>query len=292
MGRRSPLTPGSVAQLLLRGRRPQTLVETEEDWLALGAMAERMLFWCGGSILGVRCERNEIRFAVQLGYASVGAMAHHLSAAYGTRMRRERGWRGPTFRLYRVIPLDDDSDLDDLVLWLHRPSEGHDAMYTAEAAYLKRSMLSWIDPLPVLRAMSVNASPAAYQWRKSQPMAASFVRAARSRRRTVLDAPPPESPPRPTMGAIARAVADHCGVALEDMRSDSRKRAAAKAKTVATVLATRNGATVAAAARYFNRNRSTLSEQAERYRITQPELFTKAETALEAWLERDRVARE
>jgi hypothetical protein len=259
MGKRSPLTPGSITQLILRGRRPQTLVETEEDWLAVGAMAERMLFWCGGSILGARCERNEIHFALQLGRASVGAMAHHLSAAYGTRMRRERGWRGATFRPYRLIPWVDE-DLDGLVRWLHRPAEANEPVFTAEAAYLTPATLSWINPLPVLRASRGNASSA-------------------------------ESP-RFTFGAIVRAVADHCGVALEDMRSETRKRAVAKAKIIATVLAARNGATVAAAARYFNRNRSTLIEQAERYRLSQPELFTKAEIALAAVLERIRPARE
>ena len=258
MGRRSPLAPGSITQLILRGRRPQTLVETEEDWLALGAMAERMLFWCGGSILGARCERNEIHFALQLGRASVGAMAHHLSAAYVTRMRRKRGWRGVVFQRSRVIPLAND--LGDLMGWLHRPGEANEPVFTSKAAYLTPPALSWINPLPVLRASAGNASPA-------------------------------ESI-RFTLGAIVRAVADHCGVALEDMRSGTRKRAVAKAKIIATVLAARNGATVAAAARYFNRNRSTLIEQAERYRLSQPEIFTKAEIALAAALERIRPARE
>jgi len=259
MGRRSPLTPGSITQLILRGRRPQTLVETEEDWLVLGAMAERMLFWCGGSILGARCERNEIHFALQLGRASVGAMAHHLSAAYGTRMRRKRGWRGATFQRYRVIPLDVN-DLEDFMRWLHRRAKENAPVFTAAAAYLTPPALSWINPLPVLRGSTGNAWPA-------------------------------EST-RFTLSAIVRAVADHCGVALEDMRSETRKRAVAKAKIIATVLAARNGATVAAAARYFNRNRSTLIEQAERYRLSQPELFTKAEIALEAALGRIRPARE
>ncbi len=259
MGRRTPLTPGGVTQLILRGCRPLTLVETEEDWLALGAMAERMLFWCGGSILSARCERNEIRLALQLGRASVGAMAHHLSAAYGTRMRRERDWRGAIFRSYRVNPLDDDG-LDGLVRWLHRPAEGSDPVFTAQAAYLAPATLPWINPLPRLRDLNGNATPAEL--------------------------------PRFTLSTIVRVVADHCGVALEDMRSKTRKRAVAKAKVIATVLAARNGATVAAAARYFNRNRSTLIEQAERYRLTQPELFAKAEAALAATLERVRPARE
>lgn len=259
MGRRSPLAPGSITQLILRGRRPQTLVETEEDWLALGAMAERMLFWCGGSILGARCERNEIHFALQLGRASVGAMAHRLSAAYGIRMRRKRGWRGATFQPYRLIPWVDD-DLDGLVRWLHRPGEASEPVFTSKAAYLTPPAPSWINPLPVLRASTGNVTPAESH--------------------------------RFTLGAIVRVVADHCGVALEDMRSETRKRAVAKTKIIATVLAARNGATVAAAARYFNRKRSTLIEQAERYRLSQPEIFTKAEIALTAALERIRPARE
>jgi hypothetical protein len=50
------------------------------------------------------------------------------------------------------------------------------------------------------------------------------------------------------------------------------------------VLATRNGATAAAAARLFNRSRSTLIEQVEHYRKIQPEWFDQAETLLEASL--------
>jgi hypothetical protein len=61
--------PQNVIHLKLRGRRPHALVQDEEDWHALSAIAERMLFWCGGSIHGCRCQANEMRFAVQMGHA-------------------------------------------------------------------------------------------------------------------------------------------------------------------------------------------------------------------------------
>ena len=71
------------------------------------------------------------------------------------------------------------------------------------------------------------------------------------------------------------------------MLTDTRKRSVSKARVIATVLATRNGATAASAARLFNRSRSTLIEQVEHYRATQPEVFAEAESILEAFLAKE-----
>ena len=97
-----------------------------------------------------------------------------------------------------------------------------------------------------------------------------------------------EAPERANIEKIAQFVAGYSHLSYEDMRSASRKRAVSRAKVVAAVLCTRNGASVAAVARLFGRSRSTLIEQAERYRATQPQLFTHAERALEAYLEKER----
>src|ERR1700730_16219104 len=112
-----------IIHLHLRGRRPHALVQDEEDWHALAAIAKRMLFLCGGWIHGCRWEGREMRFAVELGYGSVGAAAHHISAAYAIHLRRRRGWTGSIFNHYVAIPIDADLFLDELVLWLHRPPE-------------------------------------------------------------------------------------------------------------------------------------------------------------------------
>ena len=84
---------------------------------------------------------------------------------------------------------------------------------------------------------------------------------------------------------IAQFVAGYSRLSYEDLCSASRKRAVSRAKLVAAVLCTRNGASVAAVARLFGRSRSTLVERAERYRETQPQLFADAERALDAYLE-------
>lgn len=72
------------------------------------------------------------------------------------------------------------------------------------------------------------------------------------------------------------------------MLGDTRKRTVSKARVIATVLAARNGATAASAARLFNRSRSTLIEQVEYYRATQPGIFAEAETRLSAFLTEER----
>jgi hypothetical protein len=139
--------------LHLRGRRPHALVQDEEDWRALSAIAERMLFWCGGSIHGCRCQGNEMRFAIQMARASPGAMAHHIAGAYAIHLRRRRGWTGGIFYHYLAIPVDGELFLDDLVLWLHRPPESA-FCWTADSAYLIAKSLSWITTERVLGAMS------------------------------------------------------------------------------------------------------------------------------------------
>jgi hypothetical protein len=295
-----------IVHLTLRGRRPHALVQDEEDWHALSAIAKRMLFWCGGSIHGCRCEGHEMRFAVEIGYASVGAMAHHISGGYAIHLRRRRGWTGRIFNRYVVIPIDAELFLDELVLWLHRPPESgkaagarSDACWTADSAYLIPNSLTWITTEGVLAALSPGgAGRSAYIRRKTQPISAEIMailtgRTARRSRQALDDVPARcatkcrEAPERPNIEKIAQFVAEYSHISYEDMRSASRKRDVSRAKVVAAVLSTRNGESVAAVARLFGRSRSTLIERAERYRETQPQLFAHAERALEAHLERE-----
>jgi transposase-like protein len=291
--------PGQVVHLILRGRRPGALVRNDEDWEAVSSLARRMLFWCGGSIHGCRCEGNEMRFALQAGRASVGAMACHISGAYAGYLRRSRGWKGPVFRHYSAIPVDAELFLDDLVTWLHRPpqysrtTEARTSLYwTANSAYLTPNSSNWITTEPVLTALSPGgAGRSAYLRRLAQPVAPDVVailtgRAARRTRHspTADDARNSSAVSTalrpPNIESIAQFVAGFSRVSYEDMRSTSRRRVLSRAKIVAAVLSTRNGASVAAVARLFGRSRSTLIEQAECYWRTQPQLFVQAEQAL------------
>jgi len=295
-----------IFHLNLRGRRSQALVLDEEDWRALSAAAKRMLFWCGGSIYGCRCEGNEIRLAIQRGHASVGAIAHHISGAYAIHLRGRRGWSGGVFKHYIAVPIDGDLFLDDLVIWLHRPRESDkaqgaraDVCWTGDSAYLSPKSLTWITTERVLTALSPGgAGRSAYIRRKTQPvdpeiMAILTGRAPRESRRASGDVFARratlrrEAPERWNIEDIARFVAEYTHISYEDMRSDSRKRTLSKAKVIVAVLCARNGASVAAVARLFGRSRSTLIEQAERYRKIQPQLFAHAERALDTCLERE-----
>jgi hypothetical protein len=291
--------PQDVIHLKLRGRRPHALVQDEDDWHALSAIAERMLFWCGGSIHGCRCQANEMRFAVQTRHASVGAMARHIAGAYAIHLRRRRGWTGRIFYHYIAIPVDGDLYLDDLVIWLHRPPESA-FCWTADSAYLIAKSLTWITTERVLAAMSpAGAGRSVYCRRKMQPLAPEIIaavtgRPARRQERILDDVCASntsihrKAPARSTIEEIAQFIANSGHISHEHMRSASRKRAVSRAKVVATVLSTRNGASVAAVARLFGCARSTLIEMAERYRESQPQLFADYERALEAYLERKR----
>jgi transposase-like protein len=294
-----------ITHFTLRGRHTQALVQDEEDWHALSAAARRMLFWCGGSIYGCRCEGNEIRLAIQRVYASEGAIAHHISGAYAIHLRRRRGWSGSVFKHYIAIPIDGDLFLDDLVIWLHRPHESHKeagtstaSCWTGDSAYLSPKSLTWIATERALAALSPGgAGRSAYIRRKTQPidpetLAILTGRAPRGSRQASNDVAARRTPMRSgapvrSIGEIARFVAQYSRISYEDMISASRKRDVSKAKVIATVLCARNGASVAAVARLFGRCRSTLIERADRYRETQPQLFSHAEEALERHLERE-----
>jgi hypothetical protein len=292
----------TLVQLVLRAHHSDALLRTDEDWRALGLIAARMLFWCGGAIYACRCEGNEFRFALQVAHAPLGAMAHHISGAYAIHLRQTRSLSGSIFKHYTAIPLHDDIFLDDLVLWLHRP-DTRTRVWTADNAYLKPNSLPWINTDRVLSALSVGApGPATYRRRKSEAISPQVIeiftrRAQRARRAST----PPDGPTadavatdhgtravRPNIETIARLVADYYNVSYEDMLADTRKRSVSKARVIATVLATRNGATAAAAARLFNRSRSTLIEQVEHYRTTQPGIFAEAESLLEAFIAKGR----
>jgi hypothetical protein len=291
----------TLVQLVLRAHHTDELVQTDDDWRALGQITARMLFWCGGAIYACRCEGNEIRFAIQVAQAPLGAMAHHISGAYANRLRQTRGLRGSIFKHYAAIPMQDDFYLDDLVLWLHRPV-AHMRIWTADDAYLIPNSLPWIDTSRVLSALSSRSpGPAAYRRRKSEPISPQVIAIFTRRPKRARGADPPDDPmaetrthghrtqsARPSIEAIARVVAGVCNVSYEDMLTDTRKRAVSRSRVIATVLATRNGATAAAAARLFNRSRSTLIEQVEHYRASQPQIFAEAESALEAFIAEQR----
>jgi hypothetical protein len=298
----APAHSGKLVELILRGHHSQALVRTDDDWLSFGVAASRMLFWCGGFIHGCRCEGDGIRLAVQVARTPIGTVAQHIEGSYAKYLRRRRGWRGAVFKHYRAAPFDDDLYLDDLVMWLHRPAESRSRgklaapLWTGEAAYLSPRSLPWITTDRVLRELSIGApGPAAYLRRKTQPIAPEII-AILTRRKSKRKEPNaggtnPHGTARevnirhPSVDTIARAVAEYLHVAFDEMRSSSRKHTVNKAKAIASVLCTRNGATVAAVGRLFNRSRSTLIEQAEYYWQTQPQIFADAESALAAILD-------
>jgi hypothetical protein len=277
----------ALIHLVLRGRGDRVLVQDERDWRALGAAADRMLFWCGGAIHGCRCESNELHFAIGLAQAPIAQVVRHLSGGYAGHLRRRYGWAGGIFRRYLAIPVDAELYCDDLVVWLHRPRNSDRVVdaaanpcWTADAAYRKPGVLPWVSTKLMLEALG-GSGIAEYRRRMMQPVApqviALFKRPSRSRRHGAVNVSPLS---RVDVHRIVSMVAAGSGFSYEDMFSGSRRRSLTKANAVATVLSVRHGASAAAMARLFRRSRSTLSELVEHYRQTQPHLYVDAETAL------------
>jgi hypothetical protein len=283
----APQFAESLIQLVIRSKRPDSLVQSDADWNALGRIAARMLFWCGGAIYACRCEGNEMRLAIRVAHAPVGSMAHHLSGAYAIHLRQSRGLAGGIFKHYTVLPLESANDLDELVLWLHRPGTTPVRAWTTDPAYEEAEPMPWITTHLFEGQSAGETGPATYRRRKSEALSREVIERF-NRRPQRLDSSRSTHhacrAQRTSIDFIAHLAAEYCKVSYEDMLTDTRKRAESKARVITAVLATRNGATAAAAARLFNRSRSTLIEQVEHYRATQPEVFGEAEALLEASL--------
>jgi hypothetical protein len=288
----APKFAGELVQLVLRAAGANVLMQSDHDWRELGIIASRMLFWRGGAIYACRCESNEIRFALQVGHASLGSMAHHISGAYAIYLRRKLPESGAIFKHYLALPCDPDY-LDRLVIWLHRqPEQAHDRIWTSEDAYLTLGSMPWVT--------TGSPFPAVYLQRKAEPISPeaikmfSRLRRPRSPNTTErLSSEPIDSQHatlahRPSIMTIAHVAAELCKVTYDEMLTPTRKHAVNKARVIAAVLATRNGATAAVAAELFNRSRSSLFEQVEYYRVHQPQIFAQAEAVLESVTQRDR----
>ena len=268
--------------LTLRGHPGRVLVQEERDWQELAAVAERMLFWCGGAIHGCRCEGDELHFAIELARAPLAQVVRHVSGGYARHLRRRHGWAGGIFRRYRAVPVEVSLYWDDLVVWLHqsRPYNGPmTPCWTADAAYRQPGALPWISTGFVLESLG-GSGVVEYRRRLRQPIDQEIVRLLTrplpGPRRGAVSVP---SPHRVDVERIVGLVATASGVSYEDMCSASRRRSLARAKAVATVLSVRCGASAATMARVFRRSRSTLSEQVEHYRQTQPRIYVEAEKA-------------
>jgi hypothetical protein len=290
----APKFAGELAQLILRAAGANALMQSDQDWRELGIIAARMLFWRGGAIYACRCDCSEIRFAVQVAHASLGSMAHHISGAYAIYLRRKLKQSGAIFKHYSALSCDPDY-LDQLVFWLHRqPQEEHDRIWTTEDAYLTLGSLPWVT--------TGSPFPAAYLQGKSEPISPEAIKmfSRGLRRPRFLDdtqrlLSEPIDPQhatlahRPSITSIAHLAAELCKVTYDEMLTSTRKHAMNKARVITAVLATRNGATAAAAARLLNRSRSSLIEQVEYYRVHQPQIFAQAEAVLESLAPRDRA---
>jgi lambda repressor-like predicted transcriptional regulator len=278
-----------IIHLTLRGRHSQALVRDDEDWAALAAAAERMLFWCGGFIHGCRCEGPEMHFALELAQASIGSTVRHLSGAYAGHLRKRYGWPEGIFKHYIGVALDAELYLDELVIWLHRAPHTS-ANWTADLAYRTPNSMPWITTSRVQEALG-GYGIAAYRRRQVEPMAHDII-AALTRGRSLRSlaagplagrqGPQPSALHPPWLVAVARAVAHHGGVSYNEMTSNSRTQAASTARAIVAVLATRRGASVADVSRLFGRSRSTLIEQAEHFRLTRPQVFDEAARLLAA----------
>ena len=289
----------TLVHLVLRSRA-ETLIQSDSDWHVLGLIAERMLFWRGGEIYACRGDGKELRFAIQVARAPIGPMAHHIEGTFAKHLQQTRGIEGAIFRHYTAVPIEEVY-LEELVFFLHSTRTGPtQRIWTADDAYLTPGSMPWVSTQRVLTSLSTGSPvPTTYRRKKAESILPDALRlfTGRRPRKTTRDLSKGalakwQAERRaahvdpPNIESIARVAAEFCKVPFEIMLTNSRRRPVSKARVIATVLATRQGATAAAAARFFHRSRSALNEQVEYYRENQPQIFAEAEAALESFTQR------
>ena len=264
--------PGTLYHAVLRGCRSESLVQDEGDWRKMVAGIDSMLFWCGGRVLGCRCERDQLELAVEPARVPLGGMCRYVSVPYALHFNRVRGCSGQVFRPLKLYRLPR-AFRTEFVLWLHRPLAA--AGWSADAAYLDPRRAPWVDVSPVLEELG-RGSGAVRQYRTLRArgidpdLAAAFA-ASRDAYSHVHTAVRPalairRPRQRTVLRSVVRCVARHESVEPQDLTGRSRVRQVCRARCLVTLVGVRCGVPATAIGALLGRDASTLEESVLRLR--------------------------
>ncbi len=281
--------PAALFHVVLRGCRPEALVREEGDWRKMADGIDTMLFWCGGRILGLRCEADRVELAIETALVPLGNMLRYVTVPYALHFNRARSREGQVFRPMRVYRLQR-AFRTDFILWLHRPLKG--GGWTADDAYLDPASMPWVDASAVLEELG-RGPGARRQYRAlrargvEEELALAFAspratlphirhrvrpaQALRKRRQRVL------------LRSVVRFVAEREEVSALELASRSRARRICHARCLVTLVAVRCGVSLAMIGALLGRDGSTLQESVLRLRARDPDgLLSAAEAILAA----------
>ncbi len=269
-------SPVAVFHVVLRGCRPEPLVRGEDDWRKLIEGIESMLFWCGGRVLGCRCEGDRLELAIEPARVSLGQMLRYVTVPFALHVNRVSGGSGKVFRPLRVYRLQP-AFRTELVLWLHRPLAGPG--WSADAAYREPGSMPWVDPTPVLEELG--RGPGArrqYRVLRARGVDAELAFAFSSLRDTLAHihtavrpaVAEPKRCQRDLLQCVVAYVSRRESVAAVELPGRSRARALCRARCFVTLAAVRCGVSLSLIAMSLGRDASTLEESVLRMRARDP----------------------
>ena len=264
--------PATLYHAVLRGCRSESLVRGEADWHKMVAGIESMLFWCGGRVLGCRCESDRLELAVEPAHVPLGGMCRYVSVPYALHFNRVRGGRGQVFRPLKLYRLQQ-AFRTEFVLWLHRPLVA--AGWSADAAYLDPRRAPWVDVAPVLDELG-RGPGALRQYRTLRArgidpdLAAAFAapRDGLSHVHTAIRPALAIRKPRQrtVLRSVVRCVARHESVEPQELAGRSRLRQVCRARCLVTLVGVRCGVPATTIGTLLGRDASTLEESVLRLR--------------------------
>ena len=282
--------PGTLYHAVLRGCRPESLVRDEDDWRKMVAGIESMLFWCGGRVLGCRCESDRLDLAVEPARVPLGGMCRYVSVPYALHFNRARGARGRVFRPLRLYRLQR-AFRTEFVLWLHRPLAS--AGWSADAAYLDPQRAPWVDVVPVLEELG-RGPGALRQYRTLRargidPDLAVAFSAPRDSFSHVHCAVRPaiairKPRQRTVLRSVVRCVARHGSLEPQELTSRARLRHVCRARCLVTLVGVRCGVPATTIGALLGRDASTLEESVLRLRARDSQGLASAAEAILAAL--------
>ncbi len=284
-------SPVAVFHVVLRGCRPGPLVESEGDWRKMIEGIESMLFWCGGRVLGCRCEGDRLELAIEPARVSLGRMLRYVTVPFALHVNRASGQSGKVFRPLRVYRLQA-AFRTEFVLWLHRPLAG--SGWSADGAYREPDSMPWVDPVPVLEELG--RGPGAkrqYRVLRARGVDAELALAFASSRDTLAHihsavrpaVAEPKRRQRELLRCVVAYVSRRESVAAVELAGRSRVRALCRARCLVTLVAVRCGVSLSMIAMSLGRDGSTLEESVLRMRARDPDGLLVAVDAILAALD-------
>lgn len=273
--------PGALYHVTLRGNHRQNIFFRPQDRLTLSDIVAEVIERFGARVHAYCYMTNHIHALIQVGDAPLGRLMLRIAGRYARTVQSTLHTTGHLFeKRYHPILVDADAYLLELLRYIHlNPVRAHMAaspdnyQWSSHHAYLGERHESWVTTSVALSMFHPDRERAIDAYRRfilQQTASATpspFLECNPSDRRILgcdefagrLLGTNWRARSRKTLEQLVTEACDTFGIAVDQLRSASRRRELVKARAwVAHQAVTLRIASLAAVARNFNRDESSL----------------------------------